>query len=80
MSMKNPLTPAEIELATFRFVAQHLNDCATAVLVYHHYSFRKVWNRDEYYDSYVYNASRANLKPNFNERLKSLLKLYLCGA
>jgi len=31
MSMKNPLTPAGIETATFRFVAQHLNDCATAV-------------------------------------------------
>jgi len=29
-SMKNPLTPAGIELATFRFVAQHLNHCATA--------------------------------------------------
>jgi len=31
MSMKNPLTPAEIEPATFRFVAQHLNHRATAV-------------------------------------------------
>ena len=29
--MKNPLTPAGIEPATFRFVAQHLNHCATAV-------------------------------------------------
>ena len=28
--MKNPLTPAGIEPATFRFVAQHLNHCATA--------------------------------------------------
>jgi len=28
MSMKNPLTPAGIEPATFRFVAQHLNHCA----------------------------------------------------
>jgi len=33
MSMKNPLTPAGIEPATFRFVAQHLNHCATAVPV-----------------------------------------------
>jgi len=32
MSMKNPLTPAVIEPANFRFVAQHLNHCATAVL------------------------------------------------
>ena len=29
--MKNPLTPAGIEPAAFRFVAQHLNHCATAV-------------------------------------------------
>jgi len=29
--MKNPLTLAGIEPATFRFVAQHLNHCATAV-------------------------------------------------
>ena len=29
MSVKNPMT-AGIESATFRFVAQHLNHCATA--------------------------------------------------
>ena len=29
------MTPAEIEPATFRFVAQHLNHCATAVLISH---------------------------------------------
>ena len=28
---KTPMTPAGIEPATFRFVAQHLNHCATAV-------------------------------------------------
>jgi len=32
MSMKNPMTPAGIEPATSRFVAQRLNHCATAVL------------------------------------------------
>jgi len=31
MSKKNQLTPAAIEPATFRFVAKHLNHCATAV-------------------------------------------------
>jgi hypothetical protein len=31
MSMKNSMTPAGIEPATFRFVAQHLKHCATAV-------------------------------------------------
>ena len=30
MSLKNPLIPAGIEPATFQFVAQHLNHCATA--------------------------------------------------
>jgi len=34
MSMKNPLTPAGIEPATFRFIAQHLNHCATAVPIF----------------------------------------------
>ena len=33
--MKNPLTPAEIEPATFLFVAQHLNHCATVVPLFH---------------------------------------------
>jgi len=31
MSKKNPPTPAGIEPATFRFVARHINHCATAV-------------------------------------------------
>jgi len=32
LPMENPLTPAGIEPGTFRFVAQHLNHCATADL------------------------------------------------
>ena len=31
--MKNPLTLAGIEQVTFRFVAQRLNHCATAVIL-----------------------------------------------
>ena len=38
MSMKNPLTVG-IEPATFRFVAQHLNHCATAVPYYYYYYY-----------------------------------------
>ena len=36
--MKNPLTQAGIEPATFRFVAQHLNHCATAVPLLRQYT------------------------------------------
>jgi len=32
--MKSPLTQAGIEPATFRFVAQNLNHCVTAVPIY----------------------------------------------
>jgi len=41
--MKNPLTPAGIESATFRIVAQHLNHCATAVphFVEKNFKYRK---------------------------------------
>jgi len=45
MSMKNPLTPDGIELATYRFVAQHLNHCATAV--------PKMWSTKWYFKSYI---------------------------
>jgi len=31
MSIKNPLSPAGIEPATFQFLTQHLNHCATAI-------------------------------------------------
>jgi len=33
MSVKTPLTPARIEPVTFRFVAQHLNHCATQAYI-----------------------------------------------
>jgi len=48
MSMKNPLTPAGTEPATFRFVAQHLNHCAAAVpricFVGLNYENNIIWN------------------------------------
>jgi len=45
MSLKNPLTPAGIEPATFRFVAQHLNHCATAVPNEHNHDRNKQTNK-----------------------------------
>jgi hypothetical protein len=41
MSMKNPVTPAGIEPAIFRFIAQHLNHCTTAV-PRHYYVARQI--------------------------------------
>jgi len=38
--MKNPLTPAGIEPVTYRYVAQHLNHCATAVPIIRKLSFK----------------------------------------
>ena len=45
MSVKNPLTPAGIEPATFRFVAQRLNNCATAVPSSGWYIYRKAYRK-----------------------------------
>ena len=39
--MKNPQTPAGIEPATFRLVAQYLNHCATVVPLFKQYSQEK---------------------------------------
>jgi hypothetical protein len=40
--MKIPLTPAGIEPANFRFVAQRLNHCATAVPIFSFSAFLKL--------------------------------------
>ena len=47
--MKNPLTPAGIEPATFRFVAQLLNHCATVVPIIFLYLKQNVpyWPNDD---------------------------------
>ena len=60
--MKNPLTPAGIEPATFRFVAQHLNHCATAVPYYY-------CNYYYYYYYYYYSVIQF-LEPNRSFTLK----------
>ena len=45
--MKNPLKLAGIEPATFRFVAQHLNHCATAPpSSFRLYAFKNARNAD----------------------------------
>jgi hypothetical protein len=41
---KNPMTPSGIESATFRFVAQYLNHCATAVPLQNLYPFKIIIN------------------------------------
>jgi len=45
---KIPVTPSEIEPATFRFVAQHLNHCATAVPHFVH----KDLSNDKYFQAF----------------------------
>ena len=54
MSMKNPLTPAGIEPATFLFVAQHLNHCATAVPLIICVSRTTAGHRNENVDTMLY--------------------------
>ena len=56
MSIKNPLTPAGIEPATFLFVAQHLNHCATAVPYIYIYIYICAWR-------YVLDASGVCFSP-----------------
>jgi len=64
MSIKNPLTPAGIEAATFRFVAQHLNHCATAVPLYQ-------INTDKYFRILLNHHFISNIrKPNMFHPLK----------
>jgi len=60
MSMKNPLTPAGIEPATFRFVAQHFNHCATAAPP----QFSVLLNKKEYLNEPGFKARFGS--PAFN--------------
>jgi len=72
--MKNPLTQAGIEPATFRFVAQHLNHCATAVLV-EIVSFLNSKTRDLLPKLNFLNSKTWDLLPKPNNRL-SVKKFY----
>ena len=53
--MKNPLTLAGIEPATFRFVAQHLNHCATAV------TQSKIFSQLQTFKDQTLHANQADL-------------------
>jgi len=55
MSMKNPLTPAGIEPATFRFVAQHLSHCATAVPIVMRY-YPKIFHEYMHWEQPLFNT------------------------
>ena len=46
---KIPMTPAGIEPATFRFLAQHLNHCATAIPYCNMYFLLWIWAQPEAY-------------------------------
>jgi hypothetical protein len=54
---KSPMTPSGIEPATFRFVAQYLNHCATAVPVHTVYTY--VNNQKRGFPTVYYNGSSA---------------------
>ena len=47
------MTPSGIEPATFRFVVQHLNHCATAV-THHYYKTAGEWRQRMYFYFYAY--------------------------
>ena len=64
--MKNSLTPAGIEPATFRFVAQHLNHCATAVPFAPAYAFVKFANA----------VKLTNAKATFNKSFTNITPMY----
>ena len=62
--MKNPVTPPGIEPATFRFVAQNLNHCATAVPILMNSKIKLIWVVTSYR-----NPSR---QPHFYRPLESV--------
>ena len=72
MSMKNPLTPAGIEPATFQFVAQHLNHCATAVPSI--YKYVAIFQCIEFYQALPVTKGINFKSGKLNENKQSLRK------
>jgi len=79
MSLKNPLTPTGIEPATFRFVAQHLNHCATTVAIYFMYSVKSraqlLWDRYTIHQSLASNGVEYE-ETWFQERCKAFCRVW----
>ena len=82
---KIPMTPSGIEPATFRFVAQHLNHCATAVP-----GWKKLYNTFSFMGSGIYvwrrpikRAGNSYLRNNavlFTTSLNTFINLRNTGA
>ena len=76
MSMKNPLTLAGIEPATFRFLVQHLNHCATAVTI----EYIQLINNDRFWKvcvvvakTFYFQGGRKGLQILYNKALRKKL-------
>jgi len=81
--MKNPVTPAGIEPATFRFVAQHLNDCATAVpmnitIKYINYRIKQEYNHFKVMKPITALKNLSPLSQSSLKRKQMFPVLYLC--
>ena len=72
------MTPAGIEPAIFRFVAQHLNHCATAVPNNNNNNKQEFMYRDTAnVEPEMYDCTRSNLSHwNNNEKLKEKFGKY----
>ena len=60
MSMKNPLTPAGIDPATFRFVSQQLNHRATVVPFYSVMEYNFLLQRGDEHNLQLFQAQGVN--------------------
>ena len=67
MSLKKNLTLAGIKPLTFRFVAQHLNHCATAVPLYDGISINCSWNEKYFRQKLCWNLKHILCSTIFSE-------------